>query len=41
MGVGDFKFIDNSKTVYEKTSYDVFSCIVFGLVGGLIIGYFT
>lgn len=38
---GNFTFIDNSGTKYAKTTFDVFSCITFGLVAGLIIGYVT
>ena len=35
-----FKFTLLKKTE-AKTSKDIFICIAFGLVGGLIIGYIT
>ena len=38
---GSFIFIDNTGTHFTKTTFDVFSCIIFGLVAGLIIGYVT
>jgi Na+/H+-translocating membrane pyrophosphatase len=38
---GDFVFIDNAGIQSPKTTFDIFSCIIFGLVAGLIIGYVT
>ena len=41
MTFGSFIFIDNAGNHYNKVSYDIFSCIIFGLIAGLVIGYVT
>lgn len=41
MTFGDFIFISNAGEHFNKTSFDIFTCIIFGLIAGLIIGYFT
>lgn len=36
-----FKFIDNNRVAHDKVYNDIFGCLAFGLVAGLIIGYVT
>lgn len=36
-----FKFISNDQKEHEKECIDIFGCVAFGLVAGLIIGYVT
>lgn len=36
-----FKYVEHDGVAYDKTPNDIFSCIIFGLIAGLIIGYFT
>ena len=41
LGFSDFKMHKNDGSVNNNNAFDVFSCISFGLVAGLIIGYVT
>lgn len=41
LGFGNFKMVHNDGKVTNNNAFDIFSCISFGLVAGLIIGYVT
>lgn len=41
IGIDDFKMIGHSNNVTTHSFFSVFSCICFGLIAGLIIGYVT
>jgi inorganic pyrophosphatase len=36
-----FKFISNDRVPHDKLFSDIFGCLAFGLIAGLIIGYVT
>lgn len=38
---GEFRFARNTGEITNHTFMDIFLCIAFGLVAGLIIGYVT
>lgn len=41
IGIGNFQMIHHNSEITHHTFFNVFSCIAFGLVAGLIIGYVT